>query len=105
MNADNFLRAKIELQNEQAKHSEYINGKFTELATEFLKDNCQFQVGQTVEVGERKLTIQNIEPLTWFEFVMIRMYGTYDNGDLEQNGIPLSEHIKLSEPCQDKQTE
>ncbi len=102
MNADQFLRAKIELTNEQAKYTEYINEKFAEVANEFLKANCPFIVGNVVEVGARKLTIQHIEPLTWFEFVMIRLYGIYDNGDVEQNGIALNEYIKLSEPCQDK---
>lgn len=104
MTAQDFLTRKIELLNDQAKHNEYINGKFTEIGNEFIKANCPFKIGDTVDVGERKLTIQHIEPLTWFEFVMIRLYGTYDNGGVEQNGIALSDNIKLSEPCQDKQT-
>lgn len=104
MTADNFLQAKIDLLNEQAKYTEYINGKFNEIGQAFLKANCPFTIGQTVDIGERQMLIQHIEPLTWFEFVIIRLYGTYDNGQVEQNGITLSDKIKLSEPCQDKQT-
>lgn len=104
MNATDFLQAKNDLSIEQAKHAEFINAKFASIAQAFLKDNCPFKIGDTVDVSERKLEIQHIEPLTWFEFVMIRLYGKYENGDIEQNGIALSDKIKLSEPCLDKQT-
>jgi hypothetical protein len=103
MTADQFLQAKFELLAEQAKHTDYINAKFTEIGQAFLKANCQFEIGQTVDINGRQMVIQHIEPLTWFEFVIIRLYGTYDNGDLEQNGITLTDKITLS--CQDKQTE
>ena len=101
MTPDQFLKAKNDLLIEQAKHTEYTNAKFAQVAQAYLKANCPFEIGQTIDVGERKLTIQHIEPLTWFEFVMIRLYGTYEDGQPEQNGIPLSDKIKLS--CQDNQ--
>lgn len=104
MTPEQFLQAKNDLLKDQAKYTDFINSKFNEIGQAFLQANCHFKVGDIVDVGYRKLTIQHIEPLTWFEFVMIRLYGVYENGDLEQNGIPLSDKIKLSEPCPDKQT-
>ncbi len=102
MTPTQFLKAKNDLLAEQANFTEYTNAKFAVVAQEYLKANCPFEIGQTVDVGERKLTIQHIEPLTWFELVMIRLYGVYENGEVEQNGVALTDKITLS--CPDKQT-
>lgn len=103
MTGEQFLKRKGELLAEQHRLTDEINQRYSQLGAEFLKAHCPFEIGQVVDINGRDLKIQHIEPLTWFEVVMIRLYGVYlDNNQPETNGIALNENIKLS--CQDKQT-